>query len=59
MELLLFGDFLFDVSFWALLLVNKGAYFGVGGLEDSFDDIRRGCDDMLDVVFADLIVQFF
>ena len=28
-------------------------------LENPFDDIRSGSDDMFDIIFANLIVQFF
>lgn len=59
MKLLFFGNFLFDISLWIFLLVNKGFDLAVTDLEHSFDDIWRGRDDMLDIVFADLIVEFF
>lgn len=58
MELLLLGNVFADVSLWTLLLVNERADLGVGHFEDSFDDVRRGGDDVFDVVLADLIVEF-
>jgi hypothetical protein len=41
-----------------LLFFNKVLDFDLGHFEDAFNDVRRAGDDMIDVVFADLIVEF-
>jgi hypothetical protein len=58
-KLLFFGYFLPNISLRVFLLIDEGLDFGVADLEDPFDDIRSGSDDMFDIVFANLIVQFF
>ena len=58
MEFLLLGNFLADVSLGTLLLVNEGANLGVGHLEDALNDVGGGCDDMLNIVLADLVIEF-
>jgi hypothetical protein len=40
------------------LLVHEGFDFVVGHLQDALDDVGRGRDDVFDVVFADLVVEF-
>lgn len=57
-KLLLLGNILANVSLGTLLLVDKSANLGVGHLEDSLNDVRGGCDDMLNIVLADLIIEF-
>lgn len=57
MELNLLGDLL--LLAWVFALVHEGFDFRVSDLEDSFDDVRSAGDDVLDVVLADLVVQFF
>ena len=59
MKLLFFGYLLLDISLRIFLLINKRLDFAVTDLENSFDDIRRCGDDMFDIIFANLIVQFF
>lgn len=57
-ELLLLGNILADVSLRTLLLVDKSSNLGVRHLEDSLNDVRGGCDDMLNIVLADLVIEF-
>lgn len=59
MKLLFFGDFLLDISLRIFLLIDKGLDFAVTDLKNSFDDIGCCGDDMFDIVFANLVVQFF
>lgn len=58
MKLLLLGNVLADVSLGTLLLVDERSYLGVSHLEDALDDVRSGCDDMLNIVLADLVIEF-
>jgi hypothetical protein len=58
----MFNLFLFLSLFFSLigifLFFNKVLDFKLGHFEDAFNDVRRAGDDMIDVVFADLIVEF-
>ena len=58
MELLLLGNVFADVSLGAFLLVNERSDLGVGHFEDTLNDVGRCCDDVLDVVLADLVIEF-
>lgn len=57
-ELLLLGNVLPDVALGTLLLVDESANLGVGHFEDSLNDVGGGCDDMLNIVLADLVIEF-
>lgn len=57
MELLFFGDFFLDIALWIFLLIDEGFDFAVADLEDSFDDVGCGGDDVFDVILAHLVVQ--
>lgn len=57
-ELLLLGNVLADVTLGTLLLVDESANLGVGHLEDPLNDVGGGRDDMLNIVLADLVIEF-
>ena len=59
MKLLFFGYVLPNISLRILFLIDECLDFAVADLKNPFDDIRSGSDDMFDIIFANLIVQFF
>jgi hypothetical protein len=59
MKLLLFRNLLLDISLWIPLLIYEVFDLAVADLQHPLDDIRSGSDDMLDIVLADLIIEFF
>lgn len=42
-----------------LPLLHKGFYLGVSNLQDSLYDVGCAGNDVFNVIFANLIVQFF
>lgn len=58
MELLLFGDFFLGIAIWIFLFIDEAFDFAVADLEDSFDDVWSGSDDVFDIILAHLVVQF-
>jgi hypothetical protein len=57
MELLFFGDFFLGIALWIFLLIDEGFDFAVADLEDSFDDVGSGGDDVFDIILAHLVVE--
>ncbi len=46
--------------FWSIFfLFNESLYLVLSGLQNSFNNIRSASDNMIDVIFAYLIVEFF
>lgn len=42
-----------------LWLLYKDLYFSLGHFQDTFDGIRCACDYVIDVIFANLVVELF